>query len=219
MGITIRMLPPACRGLRPLALQQAAIAAINELAGPWPKARHRHLAALAASRLGRLLMAPPAPSRRHRPKRHSPGPSAAPVAAAGRPIPVDLAALAAWLLTVASGGYLLAGWIAHGGLRRAGGRGRPPPVILSHFGLATAGLVCWTGYVLSGVAAVAWLAVFLLLPVAGLGIATLMLAIPDPAPRASTAQRSRLPVVAISAHGILATVTMLLVLLAAIAAH
>ena len=214
VGITIRTLPPACRGLRPLGLQQAAIAAINELAGPWPKARHRHLAAIAASRLRRLLMASPAPT-----KHDSPRPSAAPVVAAGRPIPVDLVALAAWLLTVASGVYLLAGWIAHGGLRRAGRRGRPPPVILSHFGLATAGLACWTGYVLSGAVAVAWLAVFLLLPVAGLGIATLMLAIPDAAPRASTAQRSRLPVVAIATHGILATVTMLLVLLAAIAAH
>lgn len=207
MGTTIRTLPPACRGLRPLDLQRAAIIAIDEFAGPRPKARHRHLAAIAGARLRRLIgtRVPPSP----RPK-----PNTAAAAPTGWLVPVGLAALAAWLVTVASGGYLLAGWIRSGGLRRGNAR-RPPPVILSHFGLATTGLICWVGYLISGLAPVAWLAVGLLLPVAGLGLATLMLAIPDSA----SAQRSRMPVVAISAHGILATVTMLLVLLAAIAAR
>jgi manganese efflux pump family protein len=208
MGITLRALPPACRGLRALDLQRAAIIAINEAAGPWPKARHRHLAGAAAAKLRPLLgsqATPARPRRRHKTRTIA-------LVAAGRPIPVGLAALIAWLCTVVSGGYLLTGWIRAGGLRRGSGRGRPPPVILGHFGLATAGLICWVGYVISGVTPVAWLAIALLLPVAGLGMATLMLAIPD----TGAARRPRMPVLAISAHGIFATVTMLLVLLAAI---
>jgi manganese efflux pump family protein len=215
LGITIHALPLPCRGLRPLDVQRAAIIAIDELSGSGAKARIRHDAGIAGARLSYLLRNP-RPGLLSPPRRR-PASSAGPVA--GLAVPVGLAALVAWALTVASGGYLLAGWIAHGGLRRgATGRRRlPPPVILAHFGLASAGLIGWVGYLISDSAPVAWLAVGLLLPVAGLGMATLMLAIPDAG--GAAAGRSRMPVIAISAHGILATFTMLLVLLAAVAAR
>jgi hypothetical protein len=112
-------------------------------------------------------------------------------------------------------------------------------VILGHFGLAIGGLVVWIGYLLTDAPALAWLAVGFLLPVAGLGIATLVQSIPETAAAnahqaaggagraASRATpiagpvpaRTPMPVVVISVHGLLATATLLLVLLAAIAAH
>jgi hypothetical protein len=79
----------------------------------------------------------------------------------------------------------------------------------------------------------AWIAVGLILPVAGLGMATLVAALPEPAasgrpasPGLSLATRMaetaparvRMPVTVIAVHGVLATATILLVLLAAIGA-
>ena len=51
---------------------------------------------------------------------------------------------------------------------------------LSHAGLAIGGLTWWLSYLVSGQPAFAWLALCVLLPVAGLGIATLIQAISDP---------------------------------------
>ena len=53
---------------------------------------------------------------------------------------------------------------------------------LGHAGLAIGGLTCWLSYLVTGQPAFAWLALCVLLPVAGLGIATLMQAISDPDP-------------------------------------
>ena len=93
---------------------------------------------------------------------------------------MDIAALIAWLVTAGSGGYLLGSWLSHGGtLRsRAGGTGSPPAVIIGHFGLALAGLVIWVVYLVAGWTALAWTAVGVLLPVAGLGMATLTIGLP-----------------------------------------
>ncbi len=90
--------------------------------------------------------------------------------------PLGLATLAAWLLTVGSGGYMLGRFVAGGGLRRqrAAGDRTGPAVVLSHFCLASTGLLLWAGYLATSVLGLAWAAVGLLLPVIGFGMATLI---------------------------------------------
>jgi hypothetical protein len=95
---------------------------------------------------------------------------------------MSLAALIAWLVAAGSGGYVLGSWIARGGtLRRRApgtGTGSPPAMLFGHFGLALSGLVIWVAYLVTGWAALAWVAVAVLLPVAGLGMATLVTGLP-----------------------------------------
>jgi manganese efflux pump family protein len=95
---------------------------------------------------------------------------------------MSVAALFAWLVTAGSGAYVLGSWLTRGGSlrRRAGGTstGSPPMVIFGHFGLALSGLVIWVVYLVTGWAALAWTAVGVLLPVAGLGMATLAVGLP-----------------------------------------
>ena len=88
--------------------------------------------------------------------------------------------------------------------------------VFSHFGLALAGLVIWIAFMVTGAPVLAWLAVGVIIGVAGLGMGALSAALPDPA--RGTAPRARLPVAVIALHGMLATATILLVLLAAIGA-
>ena len=86
------------------------------------------------------------------------------------------------------------------------------------------GEAAWIGYLLTHWAPLAWVALFILLPVAGLGMATLVQAIPEPdhAPShrsvpAAVQTRNSAPVVMIAAHGVLATATHLLALLGSVA--
>src|SRR6202035_1735681 len=66
---------------------------------------------------------------------------------------------------------------------RARGRtgGMPPLIILGHFGLAVTGLGLWIAFMASDLRVLAWTAAGLLLPTAGLGMATLVTALPEPA--------------------------------------
>jgi manganese efflux pump family protein len=104
---------------------------------------------------------------------------------------MGIAALIAWLVTAGSGAYVLGSWFARGGTLRRGARGAgagtgsPPAFLLGHFGLALCGLVLWAAYLVTGWAALAWVAVGALLPVAGLGMATLVTGLPGR--RAATA--------------------------------
>jgi hypothetical protein len=80
----------------------------------------------------------------------------------------------------------------------------------------TTGLGVWIGFVASGMAVLAWIAVAMVVAIAGLGMAVLAAVLPDPGRgSAAAAGRARLPVTVIAAHGLLATVTILLVVLAA----
>ena len=264
--ITVTRVPTACAGLSNAAVNLAVARAVREVVGPQPRADVRRLDARAGQRLSELVRAVPAAG---------PGRPARPVtltAQRASDVPLSLAALAAWVITAAAGSYLLAGWLRHGGLRQvrwcgqSAGRGRsrareggmPAGVILGHFLLAASGLGLWIGFLASDVTALAWIAAGLLLPTAGLGMATLVTALPEPAgmvppamvptgavppgmvPPASKSPamgpggagaalatriaapagpaRVRLPVTVIVVHGVLATATMLLVLLAAIGA-
>ena len=82
---------------------------------------------------------------------------------------------------MAAGTWLLAGWIAHGGLRRRYARvaGVPRAVIVGHFTLALTGLGIWIAFLATGVPALAWAAVAVVLSVAGLGMATLAGGLPE----------------------------------------
>jgi len=230
--ITVTTVPRACRGLSHEQVNVAAARAVREVVGPRPKAAARRLANRDGAYLGHLIGTVP-PS--------APASLAVPPARPATDLVASLAALAAWILTAAAGSYLLAGWLFRGGLHRrpAQAAGLPPPIIIGHFAFAVAGLGIWIAFVATDAAALAWIAVGLILPAAGLGMATLAAALPEPAPSdrpasarpassgaalatriAQTAApaRVRMPVTVIAVHGVLATATILLVLLAAIGA-
>lgn len=214
-------LPAACRGLGPDGLGQAVRIAVGRFTSHADKARRRHLAGLARAQLGYLIgaaqreAAARAAARPSGPSRRGAGPGSGP-ATPGWHLPVGVAALGAWLLTAGSGAVLVGKRLA----RRRGRvlSGRLPGVLVSHFGLAVGGLAVWTSYLLSGWTPLAWAGLGILLPVAGLGMATLILTIPDPGSGPGPLTRGKAPVLVIAGHGALATLTMLLALLAAVAA-
>jgi hypothetical protein len=102
-----------------------------------------------------------------------------------REMVMRIATLISWLLTASLGGFMLRTWIAAGGLRRERARpgGLPPQLIFGHAGLAITGLAIWSGYVASGIGALAWTAVAALMVTIGLGLSTVTLWTPYPARR------------------------------------
>jgi hypothetical protein len=112
--------------------------------------------------------------------------SAAPAPWPSRPL--GFAALTTWLIDAFSGAYMLATWIARGGLhqQRTTGDRLAPKVVFTHFGIATTGLLVWISYLITRWVPLAWAAVGLLMLVIGLGISTVTLWTPFPAHRADT---------------------------------
>jgi manganese efflux pump family protein len=222
--ITVTWMPAPCRGLSRAEINQAAAMAVLRATLGARKAVWRRRAAEAASYLSHLVTGPlplpsPAPIRSA-----SPG-SSAPASAAlgGQDLAMDAAALIAWLVTAGSGAYVLGTWLARGGSlrQRPGAAGSPPMVILGHFGLALSGLVIWVAYLIAGWAALAWVAVGVLLPVAGLGMATLAIGLPGRSPAVAASgshppRGVRLSSLIAAGHGLLAVTTIMLVLLAAL---
>jgi manganese efflux pump family protein len=131
---------------------------------------------------------------------------------------MEIAALVTWLLTAGGGFYLLYTWISHGGPRNRSTSRFPPALIFGHFGLAATGLVLWIIYVIVDSDALAWIALILLLPVAILGFTMLARWLPTYRSRmtavADGPAERHFPVVTVGAHGLLAVVTVVLVLLA-----
>jgi hypothetical protein len=133
------------------------------------------------------------------------------------------AAFVTWVLTAGGGFVLLAIWLGRGGMRRreTGNRIRPP-LILSHFLLAAAGLVVWIVYLVDDSDALAWIAFVALLVVAALGFT--MFGIWLRRRQASTGgtvttdapAEQHFPVVVVGLHGLLAATTLVLVLLTAV---
>ena len=142
-------------------------------------------------------------------------------------------ALVAWALTAAGGFVMLGRWVAHGGLRqqRTGASRLPAGAVFTHLALAAAGLVLWLLYLLVDADVLGWIALVLLVPVAALGF--VMLArwwqvrrgaqvVPAGGRVGAGAAASRhraeapaerhLPVPVVVAHGLLAVVTLVLVL-------
>jgi hypothetical protein len=230
--------PAACRGLSRAEVSQAASAAIRmtETRGSKPVLRRE---AIAAARWVRAMLAGPVPAT-------GPVTSSAPAGqpATGQPaagqsatglglggvseLAAKVGALLAWLATAASGGFVLARWLLAGGSPRRGTpAAAPPAVILGHVGAGALGLVLWVSFMLSGAVPLAWTALAVLVPVAGLGMGVLLLGLPGPArPRTETGAvgartaggRTRIPVLAVAAHGVFAVTALLLVLMATIGA-
>jgi manganese efflux pump family protein len=213
--VTVTTVPRACAGLSRAQVNAAVGRAIKDVVGPHPKAVARHLAHRDQAYLAQLISTVPAPT-------------AAPTAAAPAPAParssgaLPLAALGAWLVTAAAGSYLLAGWLAVTGRRRARrlrtlqvrATGLTRGFVVGHFGLALTGLGIWIAFLGTGVAALAWVSVGLVILIAGLGMGVLAADLPEPGAR----RRGGLPVTVIAIHGALATTTILLVLVAALGA-
>ena len=217
--ITVTWKPVPCQGLSKAEVNQAVALAVVRAAGDARKAIRRRREGEAAPYLDHLVSALP-------PVASAPPTGAQSSANRGRDLPMGIAALIAWLVAAGSGAYVLGSWIARGGtLRRparGAGAGSPPALLFGHFGLALTGLVFWVAYLATGWAALAWVAVGVLLPVAGLGMATLVTGLP--ARRAGARQPgtgtvavpARLAPLVVAAHGALAVATMILVLLAAL---
>jgi hypothetical protein len=168
--VTLTALPGPCRGLSRAHLNLALGRAIYEVAGAGQhKAAWRRRAAAAEAGLTRLIESLPPPAVRPRPI--PPPPPPAPASRWG----TGLAALAAWLLTMSVGAWMLVPWIRRRGLNppRAARRRLTPVVTFGHAGAAAAGLLAWLAYLITGWTGLGWLAVGILLAVIGLGMATL----------------------------------------------
>jgi hypothetical protein len=136
-------------------------------------------------------------------------------------------ALVTWVLTAGGGFFLLGLWLKNGGMQQSdqpGARIRAARV-LTHFGLAATGLVLWIVYVASSSSALAWIAFVILLVVAVIGFT--MLAIwmgqrrrraeaATAAPGAGAPAEQAFPDAVVGLHGVLAAVTLVLVLITAI---
>ncbi|MET9340012.1 hypothetical protein [Nonomuraea sp. NPDC003804] len=132
-----------------------------------------------------------------------------------------VAALVTWLLTALGGFFMLGVWISHGGLRRkeAASSHFPPPVIFGHMLLAATGLIFWILYLALDSGALAWIALIVLLPVALLGFVMLARWIPVYRARAAATAappERAIPVPVVAGHGLLAVVTLVLVLVTAV---
>ena len=220
----VRHVPPVCAGLGAQQVNLAIARAIRTVVGPLHKAAARRQAE-ADSRYLESLVRPVQPTR--------PSPQAAPSATTSATLSLRLAALAAWVAAASAGAYLPASQPSDGrrlGRRRLRIASMPPWVILGHAGLAVAGLCIWIAYTITSATTLAWTDVGLTAVIAGLGMATLLAAIPEQrddsthsasvesAGRNSAPFPARAPVVTIALHGVLATLTILLVLLAAVGA-
>jgi hypothetical protein len=95
-----------------------------------------------------------------------------------------IATLIAWLIAGTAGLYMFGTWLRSGGPQDQRSRrdGLPPVVIFTHLSLGGLGLLVWVGFLATGWPALAWSAVGLLMPGIGLGICTVTLWGPYPAP-------------------------------------
>ena len=135
------------------------------------------------------------------------------------------AALITWVLTAGGGFVLLAIWLSRGGMQQQGEGGNRirPPLIMSHFLLAAAGLVLWIIYVADEKSTLAWIAFALLLVVALLGFTMFAIWLRRRQGRSTAAEtvtpntpaEQHFPVAIVGLHGLLAATTLVLVLLTA----
>ena len=135
------------------------------------------------------------------------------------------AALITWVVTAGGGFVLLAIWLSRGGMRQQGEGGSRirPPLIMSHFLLAAAGLVLWIIYVVNDSSTLAWIAFAALLVVALLGFTMFAIWLRRRQGRSTAAEtvtpntpaEQHFPVAVVGLHGLLAATTLVLVLLTA----
>jgi len=225
--VTVTTMPAACRGLSQVEVNVAIGRVLRAAAGGLHgKVRQRQLIARDSSYLAGLLHAVPASGPAVATAPSGPALATAPSAAPGRTA-LNVAALAAWLVTVGLGVSMMARWITR--VRRHGaqpGPGRGPVLNFAHLGLALTGLLTWVGYLLTALAGLAWAACGLLILVAALGM-TLVFPVLDRGPGPGSARAAdlaepappparRAPVLVIAAHITAASITILLAIFAAV---
>jgi hypothetical protein len=95
-----------------------------------------------------------------------------------------IATLVTWLMAGAAGLYMFGTWVRAGGPghQRARNDGLPPAVIFTHLGSGALGFAAWASFVVTRQDWLAWAGVGLLMPGIGLGICTVTLWAPYPAP-------------------------------------
>ena len=134
---------------------------------------------------------------------------------------MNRAALVAWLITALGGFTMLAIWLFRGGTRHQDDAGTRFPIklILGHAGFAVAGLATWIAFVATNRGAFAWIAVALLVPIAGAGLSMLAKWLGGRASsRRASQTEQRFPMTVVAAHGVAAAVTVVLVVVAAVRA-
>jgi hypothetical protein len=138
--------------------------------------------------------------------------------------------LIAWFTTILPGLYMLTVWLIERDVtdRSAGASRLPVPVVCSHLLLALTGLGVWVAYLVLDRPVLAWVAVAILALIALLGVAMFARWIPvyrepmAPAavqalPAAQTpAPEGAFPFAVVLGHGLLATTTIVLVVLTAL---
>jgi len=102
--------------------------------------------------------------------------------------------LLVWLVTESLGAFMLRDWIVSGGAARAWrqprkAEGMSLPVLAGHAGLNLTGLLVWIIFLLSGVKALAWVALGFMAPAIGLGISTVAIWTPYPGGRPKPDER------------------------------
>ena len=153
--VTVTAVPPACQGLSQIEVNATVGRALRAAAaGVRGKVRQRELIARDSPYVAALIHPVPASS----PPAVTARPSGPPSRAA-----LSLAALAAWLVTVALGVSMMARWITRTRRHGTPHRGRGPVLNFTHLGLALTGLLTWIGYLVTGVTGLAWAACGLLL--------------------------------------------------------
>jgi hypothetical protein len=144
---------------------------------------------------------------------------------------VAYTALITWFAAVLAGLYMLTVWLIENDVtgRDAAPSQLPVPVIFTHLALALTGLGVWVAYLVLDRATLAWTAVGLLALVVLLGVTMFARWIPvyreEPVPVTAGAPpghvlavpaESHFPVAVIAAHGLLAGITLALVVLTAL---
>ena len=139
---------------------------------------------------------------------------------------MNIAALFAWLLTVAGGLVLLMIWIIEydSDFQSTAATRLPIPVISAHALLALGGLTVWLSYILIDQDRLAWISVAILAGVAVLGLTMAArwvgvyraFAKPGPslASKRAVPPERHFPVPVVIAHGLLGVTTIVLVVLA-----
>jgi hypothetical protein len=131
---------------------------------------------------------------------------------------LEIAALVMWLLTAGAGFHLLVRRWAEGGLRRQDTKitRYPAVLVLGHPGLALAALADWIAFLLTDSSVYAWSAFGALVLVALLGFTMLTRWLTGEGGKHARDAGQGFPVVAVVAHGAVAALTFVLVLLTAI---
>jgi hypothetical protein len=148
---------------------------------------------------------------------------------------VGIAALICWIITATVGIYMLLVWLIENDPNFPGAAPTrlPAVVVFGHALLAVTGLGLWTAFLFTGIGTLAWATVGVLLTLASLGAALFSrwitvyrtadavpvsaVSIPGLADvRSGQPAEQNFPVAVVAAHGVFASVTFTLVLLAAL---